>query len=63
MRTKSLLARDFNTILGVLGIQFKDDDTLIRHAYVRTRVRQKNHMLSVWVCSRQTNRDVCSAGR
>jgi N-acetylglutamate synthase-like GNAT family acetyltransferase len=28
-------------ILGVMGIQFKGDVTLIRHAYVRTAVRQK----------------------
>ncbi|MEE9361141.1 MAG: GNAT family N-acetyltransferase [Cellulophaga sp.] len=28
-------------ILGVMGIQFKNDVTLIRHAYVRTSVRQK----------------------
>ncbi len=28
-------------ILGVMGIQYKDDVTLIRHAYVRTAVRQK----------------------
>ncbi|MDD7913184.1 GNAT family N-acetyltransferase [Polaribacter ponticola] len=30
-----------NRILGVMGIQFKDDVTLIRHAYVRTTARQK----------------------
>ncbi len=28
-------------ILGVMGIQYKDNVTLIRHAYVRTAVRQK----------------------
>lgn len=28
-------------ILGVMGIQYKGDVTLIRHAYVRTAVRQK----------------------
>lgn len=28
-------------ILGVMGIQFKKDVTLIRHAYVRTAARQK----------------------
>ena len=28
-------------ILGVMGIQFKDDVTLIRHAYVRTTAQQK----------------------
>ena len=28
-------------ILGVMGIQFKDGVTLIRHAYVRTIARQK----------------------
>lgn len=28
-------------ILGVMGIQFKGDVTLIRHAYVRTVARQK----------------------
>lgn len=28
-------------ILGVMGIQFKEDVTLIRHAYVRTNARQK----------------------
>ncbi|TVZ15611.1 GNAT family N-acetyltransferase [Maribacter sp. MAR_2009_72] len=30
-----------NKILGVMGIQFKNDATLIRHAYVRTAARQK----------------------
>ena len=30
-----------NEILGVMGIQFKIDVTLIRHAYVRTIARQK----------------------
>ncbi len=30
-----------NEILGVMGIQFKNDVTLIRHAYVRTSSRQK----------------------
>lgn len=30
-----------NKILGVMGIQFKSDVTLIRHAYVRTSARQK----------------------
>ncbi|MFC6860543.1 GNAT family N-acetyltransferase [Zunongwangia atlantica] len=30
-----------NKILGVMGIQFKNDVTLIRHAYVRTSERQK----------------------
>ncbi|WP_349351637.1 GNAT family N-acetyltransferase [Flagellimonas sp. MMG031] len=30
-----------NIILGVMGIQFKDNVTLIRHAYVRTKERQK----------------------
>ena len=30
-----------NNILGVMGIQFKNDVTLIRHAYVRTSARQK----------------------
>ena len=30
-----------NRVLGVMGIQFKDDVTLIRHAYVRTSARQK----------------------
>ncbi|WP_281991692.1 GNAT family N-acetyltransferase [Aquimarina aggregata] len=30
-----------NEILGVMGIQFKNDVTLIRHAYVRTDSRQK----------------------
>lgn len=28
-------------VLGVMGIQFKKDVTLIRHAYVRTLARQK----------------------
>lgn len=28
-------------VLGVMGIQFKKDITLIRHAYVRTLARQK----------------------
>ncbi|CAM1374269.1 GNAT family N-acetyltransferase [Tenacibaculum xiamenense] len=30
-----------NEILGVMGIQFKGDVTLIRHAYVRTSARKK----------------------
>lgn len=30
-----------NEVLGVMGIQFKQDVTLIRHAYIRTSVRQK----------------------
>ena len=30
-----------NKILGVMGIQFKNDATLIRHAYVKTAARQK----------------------
>ena len=30
-----------NEILGVMGIQDKSDVTLIRHAYVRTRLRNK----------------------
>lgn len=30
-----------NKILGVMGIQYKGDVTLIRHAYVRTVARQK----------------------
>ncbi|MCH3882189.1 GNAT family N-acetyltransferase [Tenacibaculum aquimarinum] len=30
-----------NSVLGVMGIQFKKDVTLIRHAYVRTLARQK----------------------
>ncbi len=30
-----------NKILGVMGIQFKEDVTLIRHAYVRTTERKK----------------------
>ena len=30
-----------NEILGVMGIQFKQDVTLIRHAYVRTVARKK----------------------
>jgi N-acetylglutamate synthase-like GNAT family acetyltransferase len=30
-----------NIILGVMGIQFKEDVTLIRHAYVRTIKRNK----------------------
>ena len=33
--------KDDNTILGVMGIQFKQDVTLIRHAYVRTIKRNK----------------------
>jgi N-acetylglutamate synthase-like GNAT family acetyltransferase len=33
--------RDDDRILGVMGIQFKEDVTLIRHAYVRTTERQK----------------------
>ncbi|MEP5240897.1 MAG: GNAT family N-acetyltransferase, partial [Flavobacteriaceae bacterium] len=32
---------DGQEILGVMGIQFKEDVTLIRHAYVRTTERQK----------------------
>ena len=41
-------------ILGVMGIQFKNDVTLIRHAYVRTAARQKgiggkllNHLINM----------------
>jgi hypothetical protein len=30
-------------ILGVMGIQFKGDVTLIRHAYVRTSERKKRN--------------------
>ncbi|MFI5220425.1 MAG: GNAT family N-acetyltransferase [Bacteroidia bacterium] len=30
-----------NKIIGVMGIQFKEDVTLIRHAYVRTTKRNK----------------------
>ena len=30
-----------NKIIGVMGIQFKEDVTLIRHAYVRTIARKK----------------------
>ncbi len=30
-----------NEVLGVMGIQFKQDVTLIRHAYTRTIARQK----------------------
>ncbi|WP_199185126.1 GNAT family N-acetyltransferase [Aquimarina sp. I32.4] len=30
-----------NQILGVMGIQFKNEVALIRHAYVRTSARQK----------------------
>lgn len=43
-----------NEILGVMGIQFKNDVTLIRHAYVRTTSRQKgiggkllNHLVDI----------------
>ena len=43
-----------NEILGVMGIQFKNDVTLIRHAYVRTVARQKgiggkllNHLINM----------------
>jgi N-acetylglutamate synthase-like GNAT family acetyltransferase len=41
-------------ILGVMGIQFKEDVTLIRHAYVRTTERKKgigsqllNHLTTI----------------
>lgn len=41
-------------ILGVMGIQFKNDVTLIRHAYVKTSARQKgiggkllNHLIEL----------------
>jgi GNAT superfamily N-acetyltransferase len=30
-----------DTIIGVMGIQYKEDVTLIRHAYVRTVARKK----------------------
>ena len=30
-----------DTIMGVMGIQYKEDVTLIRHAYVRTVARKK----------------------
>lgn len=33
--------KENNKILGVMGIQYKKDVTLIRHAYVRTSARQK----------------------
>ena len=33
--------KEDNRVLGVMGIQFKKDVTLIRHAYVRTLARQK----------------------
>lgn len=33
--------KEDNRILGVMGIQFKKEVTLIRHAYVRTIARQK----------------------
>jgi N-acetylglutamate synthase-like GNAT family acetyltransferase len=33
--------RENDRILGVMGIQLKEDVTLIRHAYVRTTERQK----------------------
>ncbi len=33
--------KENDEILGVMGIQFKNDVTLIRHAYVRTIARQK----------------------
>ena len=32
---------DDNKLLGVMGIQYKGDVTLIRHAYVRTKDRNK----------------------
>jgi N-acetylglutamate synthase-like GNAT family acetyltransferase len=32
---------DSGEVLGIMGIQYKNEVTLIRHAYVRTRVRQK----------------------
>ncbi|MEP7371824.1 MAG: GNAT family N-acetyltransferase [Chitinophagaceae bacterium] len=32
---------DENEIIGVMGIQYKEDVTLIRHAYVRTTKRNK----------------------
>jgi N-acetylglutamate synthase-like GNAT family acetyltransferase len=32
---------DDNEIIGVMGIQYKEDVTLIRHAYVRTTKRNK----------------------
>ena len=32
---------DYDQILGVMGIQYKGDVTLIRHAYVRTSERKK----------------------
>ncbi len=43
-----------NSILGVMGIQYKKEVTLIRHAYVKTAARQKgigakllNHLISM----------------
>jgi len=33
--------KEDNRVLGVMGIQFKKEVTLIRHAYVRTLARQK----------------------
>ena len=33
--------KEGNEIIGVMGIQFKKDVTLIRHAYIRTAARNK----------------------
>jgi N-acetylglutamate synthase-like GNAT family acetyltransferase len=33
--------KENKNIMGVMGIQYKNDLTLIRHAYVRSKVRQK----------------------
>ena len=43
-------------ILGVMGIQFKGDVTLIRHAYVRTLERKKGigSKLLEQLCARET---------
>ncbi|SNZ00981.1 GNAT family N-acetyltransferase [Flagellimonas pacifica] len=45
--------KENNKIIGVMGIQFKAEVTLIRHAYVRTSARQKgiggkllNHLIN-----------------
>lgn len=45
-----------NTIIGVMGIQYKEDVTLIRHAYVRTVARKKGigSQLLAHLCSMTT---------
>lgn len=54
--------KESNTILGVMGIQYKEDVTLIRHAYVRTIARKK-FVKEILVDSRKTGGNINSPGK